>query len=392
MPIFYWSVEFNCAVECMRREELEARAIDVLSNHLPGHWEPMSSTTGPGRDRGIDLLLRREDGFGLVVVVVMTTIRVTDLLGRLALAAIQWESASRELPGNPVFVVAGNRIGRKTISEVELFMSQNLSNLEWGLIDARGTVRLKARSLALDVAEYSVPVRSESSSRHSRRLFSDLNRWMLKILLLGQMPGAWWGGPREKPNTPTELHRVAGVSVETAHRFVRTMDELDFIRRSRQGLKLVRVEAMVDAWMAAERLNPPGRIPVQWFISEEARLEYAFPPVGNTAVVVGGFEACRRHGILHTEPPGLEIHVDRNWRTEIEDWEVEMCESDEADLFLLESPYPQSVFKGSIRHDDLSTVDILQTALDVVHSPTRGMEQAEFVMEHVLSALPRDAR
>jgi hypothetical protein len=376
----------------MRKDELEARAIDVLINHLPGHWEPVSSATGSGHDRGIDLLLRRNDGPGLVVVIIMTTVRVTDLLGRLALAAIQWKSPSRELPGNPVFVVAGPRIGRKTINEVELFFSENLPDLEWGLIDVRGTVRLKARSLAMDVAEYTVPVRSESSSRHSRRLFSDLNRWMLKILLLRQMPEAKWGGPREKPNTPTALHRIAGVSVETAHRFVRTMEDLDFIRRSRQGLKLVRVEAMVDAWMSAERLNPPGRIPVQWFNSEEARLEHAFPAVGNKAMAVGGFEACRQHGLLHTESPGLEIHVDRIWRTEVENWEVEMCESDEADLFLLESPYPQSVFKGCIRNDALPVVDIIQTALDVVHSPTRGMEQAEFIVDHVLSALPRDTR
>ncbi len=376
----------------MRKEDLEARAIDVLRNHLPGHWEPVPSATGSGHDRGIDLLLRREDDFGLIAVIVMTTVRVTDLLGRLALAVIQSKSMSRELPGNPVLVVAGPQIGRKTINEVELFISENLPDLEWGLIDVRGTVRLKARSLAMDVAKYTVLVRSDSTSRHSLRLFSDLNRWMLKILLLRQMPEARWGGPREKPNTPTDLHRIAGVSMETAHRFVRTMEDLDFIRRSKKGLKMVRVEAMVEAWMAAERLNPPRRIPVQWFNSEEARLEHTFPAVGNKAVAVGGFEACRRHSILHTESPVLEIHVDRNWRTEIEDWEVEMCESDEADLFLLESPYPQSVFKGCIRNDDLPIVDILQTALDVVHSPTRGMEQAEFIVDHVLFALTRDTR
>ena len=385
-------MEFNCAVERMQKRELEADVIRRLERILPGRWESVGEAARVNdQEQRFDLLLERKDEAGLAVVELMSTVRIKDLLGRMALSIVQWSRTSRG-GLRPVFVVAAPRFGRRAVSEVEQFLSENAPHMEWGLVDGQGTLRLRAPSLGLDVAEFAVPVRAESRSRHSRRLFSDLNRWMLKILLLRQMPGSNWGGPREKPGTPTDLHRIAGVSAETAHRFARTFEEHDYLRRTRKGLKLVRVEALLDAWMAAERLNPPKITPASWFIAPESRLEYAFTPTQGTSVIVGGFEACGRHGLLHTQPPRLEVHVQGDWRLEVDDWGIEIDDVDQADLFLLESPYAHSIVGGCVSHDDLPTVDILQAALDVIHSRSRGMEQAQLIVDNVLSYLPRDTR
>ena len=327
-----------------------------------------------------------------MALVLMTTVRITDLLGRLALAAIQWEAASKDLPGLPVIVVAGPRIGKKAVNAAEEFVSEHMPNLDWGLVDGQGTVRIRARALGLDVSEFTVPVRTASSVRHNKILFSDLNRWMLKILLLREAPPEMWGGPREKPGTPTDLHRIARVSTETAHRFVRTFEEQDLLRRTRKGLKLVRIEALLETWMAAARLGPPERIPASWLMNKELRLEDVFPSKDEAPVLVGGFEACRRYGLLHTDSPTLEVHVGGNWRSEVNDWGIEFSDAAQADVILLDSTYPRSIVGGAVPDDDLPRVDIIQAGLDVIHAPSRGLEQAQLIMENVLSCLPKDDR
>ena len=373
----------------MRRQELEASIIERLIGVLPGRWEVNRESALLDSGPHCDFLLEREDHAGAIAVDFMSTVRIKDLLGRIALILVRQDRTIRS--GQPlVFVIAAPRFGRRAVKEVEQLLSKHDPHMEWGLVDGQGTVRLKAPSLGLDVDEYAVPVRREASSRHSRRLFSDLNRWLLKILLLRQIPPGMWGGPRDKAGTPTDLHRIAGVSPETAHRFVRTFEEHDYLRRTKKGLKLVRVEAVLEAWLAAERLAPPSRIPASWFLEPESRLEYAFSPMTESQVIVGGFEACGRHGLLHTQSPQLEIHVQGNWRLEVEDWDIDLDEANEPALFLVESPYPRSIVGGCVAHDDLPTVDILQAALDVVHSTSRGREQAQLIVDNVLSYVAKE--
>ena len=375
----------------MRRQELEANVIEKLIGVLPGRWEVNLQTALLDSGQRCDVLLRRQEQAGVVAVEFMSTVRIKDLLGRIALIMVQQGRVARA--GQPlVLVIAAPRFGRRAVKEVERFLSTNAQETEWGLVDGQGTLRLRAPSFGLDVDEYLVPVRGESPSRHSRRLFSDLNRWMLKILLLRQVPSGMWGGPRDRAGTPTDLHRIAGVSTETAHRFVRTFEEHDYLRRTKNGLKLVRVEALLDAWMAAERLAPPKRIPATWFLGPESRLEYAFSQLTESQVIVGGFEACGRHGLLHTQSPYLEIHVQGNWQMEVEDWEIDLDDVDEPELFLVESPYSRSILGGCVAHEDLPTVDVLQSALDVVHSSSRGTEQAQLIVDNVLSHVVREGQ
>lgn len=363
--------------------------LERLKQRLPGRWDVRVEASLEKHGERYDIVLERRDAPGLMVVERMSAVRIKDLLGRFALSIVQEGELFRREQRRPMVVIAAPRFGRRSVNEVERFFAKNAPDMEWGVVDEQGTLRIRAPSLGLDVTEFTISVPAEASSRYSQRLFSDLNRWMLKILMLRKAP-LLWGGPRDKPGTPTDLHRIAGVSLETAHRFVRTFEKHDYLRRTRNGLKLVRCEALLDAWVAAERLHPPKRNPVSRLITEEPIMETAFVPSGGLSVGMGGFEACRRYGLLHTDVSVIEVHVPGNWRTAMDDWRIEICDEDQADLFLLESPYPRSIAGGYVLHDGLPTVDLLQAALDVVHSPARGTEQAQLIVDHVLSHLPRD--
>lgn len=70
---------------------------------------------------------------------------------------------------------------------------------------------------------------------------------------------------------------------------------------------------------------------------------------------------------------GFQLHGRRG---DAEDWEVEVDGVEEPDLLLLESQYPKSIGPGCVDYPDLPTVDIIQAALDVVHSPSGSQQQA----------------
>ena len=389
----YCKVEFNRAVEGMPVANPEALLQRLLTEHFGQDVVPVGPVTEAfhGVHQGLEFGLgdpRRQ-----LYVLFQPTTQLARLLGWMAVSALQWQSVkTHKSKTRPVLLVGADRIGAKTVRAVEAFMGEALPGWEWGVFDLHGMVRLHLPSLRIDVDRRRVSVRGDTPSRRSRTIFSDLNQWMMKILLLRPVASNLWGGPREAVGTPTDLHRVAGVSVETAHRFVRTFEERDFLRRTSAGLRIVRAEALLDTWLAAERLSPRWPIAVAWFLERPASLVDAFPDADDTKAIVGGFEACRRHGLLHASTDVLEIHVLGDWERDLPRWPFERCAQDKADLFLVPSRLSTSIGRGSVVGVDLPTVDVLQAALDVAHSAARGTEQAQFLIDHILGAQPKELR
>jgi hypothetical protein len=101
-------------------------------------------------------------------------------------------------------------------------------------------------------------------------------------------------------------------------------------------------------------------------------------------LVVGGFDACRRLGVLHAPVGGLELHALRPVEDVLAARRLERCASHEADLRLLRCMTPQSVLRGSVLRKGTRVVDALQAALDVAHRPERGREQSDYIIDRVL--------
>ena len=55
----------------------------------------------------------------------------------------------------------------------------------------------------------------------------------------------------------------------------------------------------------------------------------------------------------------------------------------EADVILRKPRYPESVFRGCVLREGVAVADALQCALDVVHPPARGSEQAQEILDRL---------
>lgn len=102
-------------------------------------------------------------------------------------------------------------------------------------------------------------------------------------------------------------------------------------------------------------------------------------------VALGGFDACRAHGVLHTKSIGAEVHVRGSLQAACAAFDLEPCDDKGAHLTLLPTRRGESIFRGAVmRQSALPVVDILQAALDVAPHPARGFEQAEHIINDVL--------
>jgi hypothetical protein len=340
----------------------------------------------------------RADGPDLVVVcppskfaariVTVAAPRVADVLGRLAVAVLERETWCARRGMSPFVAILTPAFGPKMVEAVRDFVQRHADDVSWMLINPLGGhhLELKART-GLVVADH-VAEPSHQAARPGIRkgtIFSDLNRWMLKLLLLRDAPASYSVPFRGKVANPTHLGRVARVSVETAHQFVRTFAERDFLRVERGDLKLVRKKELLETLLAEERQVSPVWTHARSADGGTFDLDRALTsrPVGGIAV--GGFEACRRYGLLHTAPGLPLILSEVPFNVLRAAWLLEPIGLNEAQLMIAEPRYRASVFRGVVDKSGVPIVDLLQAALDVAPMPGRGLEQAEFVIEEILS-------
>ena len=318
----------------------------------------------------------------------LETMRLRDLEGQLAagVLALQRMNTAANIP---LVVIVTRRFADRAEQAAENFMTTYAPGVGWCLLARDGKLCLEVSELGLHIRERSEgrpdPPRATTSS-----LFTDLNRWLLKVLLLRTAPSSSWGGPRAAwpCRNPTELHRVASVSVETAHRFTRTFEAADFLRRAPEGLRVVRPGVLFEQWLHDERARPPGRIPARGLYGSIDRNDLLLMlQASGVRQALGGYTACAELGLLHAMQQQLDVHIDTEPAQALLIMELEACEPRDAQVWIVRSRYRESVFRGATETDGWPVVDELQAALDVVQDPGRGNEQARFIMDRMLSRL-----
>lgn len=337
---------------------------------------------------GVDVIANRSGHRAAVLVKHLATMRIRDLEGQLAagVLVLQRHSSAAEVP---LVVIVTRRFAARAEHAAEQFMDTYAPGVGWCLLARDGRLRLKAPDLGLDIREQTnrppTPPRATTT-----RLFTDLNRWLLKVMLMRAQPPTSWGGPRAglPYRNPTELHRVAGVSLETAHRFVRTFEAADFIRRAPEGLRIVRADALFEQWLHDERTRAPMRMPARGLYGSVERNDLlVMLEAAGTRHAIGGYAACAELGLLHATRQQLDIHVDTDAAQALLILELEACEPRDATVWIVRSRYRESVFRGVTQTDQGPVVDELQAALDVIHDPGRGNEQAKFIVSRLLASL-----
>ena len=337
----------------------------------------------PSRERSADLTASHPQGVVVIEVKCMGAVRIDDLEGRLAVGVLQLQKRSTPNAA-PMVCVVVNRLGRRALQAAKRFMARHAPELAWGLVDRAGGVHLEIPSFDL-VFDKAPAARVRSGKRTNIHQFSDLNRWLLKVLLLGPDRSAHFGGPRllSKVRTPTELHRVASVSVEKAHRFVRTFEEAGFVRQTRRGLQVVDREVLLERWLGDERVRPTPHVAMKSVFEPLSPKEIG-EQLSGRGYALGGYYASAALSMLHSRRSALYLHGRGSLVALRNELDLIECDWQEAQLVLVGPRNAESVTRAAAPHDGVIVVDEIQAALDVVNDPARGHEQASFVVERLL--------
>jgi len=321
------------------------------------------------------------------------------LIPLLAQAVLQARAMASSLPGRavPVAVVAAGRITPAAAAQAKQFGAQFAPETGIGLIDAQGLRVFAGHGLEMLDAQPARPIRRPRSAPAQRlpQLFSDLNSWLLKILLGQSIPEAALSIPRAPFRNASPLAKAARVSVMTASRFVRQLENEGFLNGRAESLELVRVKDLLERWAAANQ-RAFRDIPVRWIIKRDERQlmaalrSYAARGAGKVPVrcAAGLFAAADAlgFGFVHGVPPyiymeSLDSDVIRRLGLSTDDAERR------TDAYIRVPDNPEAVFRAAVVRDGLPVSDILQVWLDVSIHPARGREQADEIRQRVLRPL-----
>jgi hypothetical protein len=364
----------------MREDWIEA-LIQTLKRGIPGLGELRVA----GKDTPEGLFRSRRDHVR-VLVDELAPVRIRDLHGRLARAVLvlrRYPPAAKY--GVGIAAIHVDRAGEKAVAAAEAFMRCYAPEVGWALLDTQGALRLSVPKLDVDLHRAGHSVTAGSGPRQNIRLFSDLNCWMLKILLLRDTPAHLYGGPRGLVTSVEELYRVARTSRPLAYRFVRAFEESGYLRRTAEGLQVTRRGELMEAWFSEAKLRRNRVVPVRCMLGPIEQIQDLFAEGrGEPKVAMAGFYACQLLGVLHKPEERREVHVLETLDKALKQWSLEPCDERDAELFLSEPRDRQSILRGTVTIDRLPVVDILQAAIDVAGRPARGREQAEYILKGVL--------
>ena len=326
--------------------------------------------------------------------------RVIPLLSQAALEAVHY---SRVMPSHPVplAIVGANRIPDSVAEEAKQFVRERAPEVAIGVLDLEGLRLFAGHGLE----SLSSARRPQSDLRQQKvrapQLFSDLNQWMLKILLAPRIPDAYLSAPRGRYQGASQLAEAAGVSVMSAFRFVEEFSKEGFLESGPGSLRLVRLRELMNRWIAASQ----GRvleIPMRWVLhrgkkalrnavrsyqSDEAiasadQLSSPLP-----RLCLGLFEAAEALGIGFVHGVKPYLYLERLNAGVLKDLGLSgNSGEEEADLYVRIPRNRESAFRGVVRKDGVPVSDILQVWLDVSQHPSRGKEQADLIWRKILSS------
>lgn len=333
------------------------------------------------------------------------------LIPLLSQAILQARAIAQRLPPSaiPVAVVASRRIPESVVDHLKQFAEHHAPDVGIGVIDAQGLRSFIHHGLErLDSRPSYRMVRLPASPKRFSNLFSDLNQWMLKILLGQRLPKSLLSVPREPIRNAAQLARLACVSVMSASRLVNQLADKGFLDKRAERLEIVRVDELLEQWVSANR-PMSADVPVRWILRKEKQqffasvLQYAGASnlaSGSNSRTAGRADKLRPRcciglfaaadalglGFVHGVPPHLYMEdlnpdVLQGLGLSIED------PGRHVDAYVRIPSNKQAIFRPVVMREGLPVSDVLQIWLDVSAHPARGQEQANEIRRRVLMPL-----
>jgi hypothetical protein len=331
------------------------------------------------------------------------------LIPLLALAVLQAQAAARSQPGMgaPLAIVGTDRLSEKLVREAEGFVRGHASDVSVGLVTLDGFQWFRGPGLeSLNVERArAAPQPQARIPAPGSYLFSDLNQWMLKVLLAPGIPSDLLSAPRGEYRNASQLAAAAGVTVMSAFRVVRQLGSEGFLNASASTLKLVRLEELFGRWQAAN-LRPPREVAMRWVLrgNPERQLREALRtrmgesvetskpsrrgPKAAPRACLGVFAAADALGLgfVHGVPPHL--YIEKLGPAALQPLGLSMeAVNEPPDVYVRVPASRESVFRGAVPREGVPVSDVLQVWLDTSAHPARGVEQSELIYRRVLRPL-----
>lgn len=242
---------------------------------------------------------------------------------------------------------------------------------------------------------------SSLSSSKIKLSFSDLEQWLIKVLLLSPLDIAhqFWGGPKGYAENAFQLSKLAGVSQMSANLWAQAMESSGYLKRiGRKNMIPLRIEALIEEWIGRYRFRDNRIYPFRSMFrvsNYDAFIGELFEEIRLNSEELGEFGitahlACKLHEVKHSSAKSIHIYCRGDIHNVARILKLVPSEEErKADLFLVEPKYPKSVFGGVLKKKELPVCDILQCYLDLYYLPDRGKEQAAIVYENIISRIIR---
>jgi hypothetical protein len=363
-------------------------------------WEVKREWISPGKKK-VDLAISRGDLFYIVALKVSSEGRRDRLVALLAQAILEARAAAQASGSQavPLAVVAAPLIPLSAVEELMSFLAGVAPDAAVGIIDLEGFRRFLGPGLEKLTA---VPPRGARSRKlrvpDSANLFSGLNQWMLKVLLAPLIPEDLLRAPRGEYRNATDLAEAADVSVMSAFRFVRQLEQEGFLDNDSEMLRLVRTQELMRRWQATYLRSAP-ELPLCWIdgVQNECRLPAALSAYNGPTIVeqreapracLAVFAAAESLGygrVAGTLPSFYLASLDRAVLSSMG------LSPDGAeyrpDLFVRVPIFRKSVLRAAVTRDRVPVADIIQVWLDVSSQPDRGEAQASEISQRALAQI-----
>lgn len=333
-----------------------------------------------------DFLVRRGRQAFVVEVKAHSEGRGDRVIPLLSHAILQARAYAAALKVQPMAVVYVRDASPSLVSQVGLFAKDYANDVAIGIVSEAGVSFFVGEGLEdMNVNPNIVRVSPSRSAGRAPNLFSDLNQWMLKVLLAPEIPERLLFAPRGRYRNVSELAKAADVSVMSAFRFHEQLREAGFVDESSPYLNLVRRPELFRRWQAEARRAMPREVPMRFLIrgSLEQQLHQF---VANHERCLALFAAADALKFGHVKGVLPYVYVAKLSDLDVRSWSglVAVAPGERPDVIVRKAPAPKSVFRGMVDERDVACCDVLQVWLDVAAHPSRGEEQAELIYRKVL--------
>lgn len=343
------------------------------------------------RARG-ELIVKRGKQHFVVEIKALAEGRADRVIPLLSQAILQAQAHAFDA-GNakPLAVICVEEASPSLLKQIRRFVEEYVQNVAVGIVSESG-LRYFHGALEELNRDPELPRRHVTgTSSQTINLFSDLNQWMLKVLLAPEIPERLLGAPRQKYQNSAELASAAGVSPMSAFRLVQQLRNEGYVDDASRYLSLVRREELFRRWRSAAMRASP-ELPMRFLIRGNLDQQiHSFFAKQEGLACLGLFAAADALHLGHVNGVPPYVYVPKLPRSDDKKWkalEVALPQ-EKPDIIVRQAASPKSAFRGAVHQDDLIVADVIQVWLDVANHPARGEEQASLIYEKILRPLIR---